>query len=112
MIEKEIQDYYIEVLIANNIPFIHIPNSAFKKGKIKMKYDSFGESCLKNHPDVDFQYNGIRYQREFGIRGQHKDRKKTQKEKMKLYAKHGTNVAVLLSMSAAEADLREIGLIK
>ena len=107
--EKPLQNFYIDVLKANGIPFLHLTNQSFRS--FRAKYDSFNESCLKHHPDIDFQYNGVRYMRELGVEGRHKGRKAKQLEKMMLYAKHGSNIAIILSMDAAEKDLKEIGLI-
>jgi hypothetical protein len=109
--EKPLQDKYIELLLSLGLPFAHIPNSAFGKGKIRAKYDSFGESCLKNFPDLDFQFNGKRYQRELGVPGRHSDRKLKQREKMSLYGKHGADIAIIQSEEEMINDWKAIGLI-
>jgi hypothetical protein len=108
--EKPLQDFYCDVLKANGVPFLHLPNTAHRK--VRAKYDSFNESCLKHFPDIDFQYNGVRYLRELGVPGRHLGRKSKQLEKMRLYGIHGANIAIITSLEAAEKDLKEIGLIK
>ena len=111
MTEKPMQDKYIALLNKHKIPFIHIPNSAFAKGRVNAKHDALNKSCLKDFPDLDFQFNGIRYQREFGIKGRHSDRKIRQAIKMEWYASQGANVATIYNEEELNQDWKNIGLI-
>ena len=101
MAEKELQDYYIKFLEKRNIPYIHIPNRAFSKSYRTPK-------CIKDFPDLDFQYNGTRYLREYGVPGAHLDNKERQWTRMMEYEKQGANIMILTSMDAVMDDIQRI----
>lgn len=105
MTEKPLQDRYIELLQTLRVPYIHIPNRAFKGKYTPLK-------CLKDFPDLDFQFNGKRYMREFGIKGRNKDRKILQFEKMLEYEKRGADIKIIETENELKADWLLIGLIK
>ena len=112
--EKPIQDFYVKILVACNIPFIRIKNSAFNKKSNNYK-DALGERCDKNLADLIFTYNNIYYHRELGIEGHNNARKKKQREKMawfKRISPRATDIKIITSMEGAWQDLKKIGLIK
>lgn len=108
MIEKPIQDTAINILEANNVQYIHIPNSTFQGGKKR-------SSKLKNHPDLTFTYGKKFYMREFGIHGRHEARKHEQWLRMQEWEKQApsiTDISMIWSNAELMDDFKRIGLIK
>ena len=108
--EQPIQDYYTDILTARNIWWIHITNGTFKPRR-KNKYTD----QLKDFPDLMFAYNNIYYFRECGIENRNKGKKESQWEYMIKIKKDNptvTNILIVLSLEAAEADMKDIGVIR
>ena len=104
-LEEQIQAYYFNIFDAKNIWYVHIPKSFYmKKRKSKLTY----------FPDCLACYNNKYYIREFGAKNCHTDRKSKQMiymQRIKENAPDVTDIKIILSLDAAEQDLKEIGII-
>ena len=108
MTEKPLQKEYIRLLNILKLPFVHINNRGQRSGVYR---DSSGQPCTKNFPDLMFAYNGKVYQREFGIKGAHLDRKAKQMSKMEWWCvSGGVDILIINNRDGMKEDWRNIGL--
>jgi len=80
LLQKPVIDY----LQKRQMDFIHIGNAGFKGKRAAYATTAYTESfsCDKYFPDLTFPWHGKVYMLEFGIPGQHKDRKEQQEIRM------------------------------
>ena len=105
--KSEMQSYAESILNQHKIRNIHVPNRAFGN-----KYRT--PENLKQLPDLIFTYNNKLYMREFGLKGQHLDRKEKQLQVMLEWQKQApgiTDIRLIWSRAELEEDFKKIGLL-
>jgi hypothetical protein len=104
VIEKELAFFLEDFFNSLNIPWLHIPNKAYKGGRSLQ---------LKNFPDYVFPYNGNVFMVELGITGRHTDRKTKQLSVMQRWSElGGVKFAMLFSKDGIIDQMKTWGLIK